>query len=45
MRETLDYLRSKTNIQPVLGLVLGSGLGDLVELVEGQVAVRRHSWL
>ena len=39
MRETLDYLRSKTNIQPVLGLVLGSGLGDLVELVEGQVAV------
>lgn len=33
-----DYLRSKTTIQPVIGLILGSGLGDFADSVENSVA-------
>lgn len=34
-----DYLRSKTTVQPVIGLILGSGLGDFADSVENPVAV------
>ncbi len=35
----VDYLEDKTDIQPELGLILGSGLGELGEEVEDPVTV------
>lgn len=34
-----DYIRSKTNIVPEIGLILGSGLGVLSDLIEGGVSI------
>jgi len=31
IKETCDYLRNQTDIQPTIGIILGSGLGGLVE--------------
>lgn len=39
MQETLAFLKKRMDRQPVLGLVLGSGLGDLVEMVEQPQAI------
>ncbi|HML24374.1 MAG TPA: purine-nucleoside phosphorylase [Aggregatilinea sp.] len=33
-REAADYIRSHTRQQPTIGLVLGSGLGPLIEAIE-----------
>lgn len=30
LKETVDFIRSKTSIQPIAGIILGSGLGGLV---------------
>ena len=37
--QAADAVRSKIHVQPKTGIILGSGLGDLVELVEGADAV------
>jgi purine-nucleoside phosphorylase len=39
MREAADYIRSRTDIQPEAGLVLGSGLGMLAEEIEHPVYI------
>jgi purine-nucleoside phosphorylase len=38
-RAAADYLASKTALQPKLGIILGSGLGDFANSVENAVAV------
>lgn len=37
IQEAANYLKSQTNTQPVIGLILGSGLGVLAEEIEGAV--------
>ncbi|HUP63362.1 MAG TPA: purine-nucleoside phosphorylase [Thermoanaerobaculia bacterium] len=39
MNEALKYVRSKSSIQPKVGVILGSGLGDVVDAVEVEVAI------
>ncbi|WP_276352738.1 purine-nucleoside phosphorylase [Cohnella caldifontis] len=39
VEETRAYLASKTTVKPRIGLILGSGLGDLADKLEGAVAV------
>ncbi len=34
IRETADFLQEKTNLKPEVGIVLGSGLGGLVDEIE-----------
>lgn len=43
IREAADYIRSRIGgLQPNIGLVLGSGLGDLAEQVEQAVMIDYH---
>lgn len=37
--EAATYIQSKTNIIPEIGLILGSGLGILAELIEDAIAI------
>jgi purine-nucleoside phosphorylase len=39
MKETLDTIRARTRIEPVVGIVLGSGLGGLAEAVGEPVSI------
>lgn len=39
LRESLEYIKKKTSIQPKVGIVCGSGLGDLVNIIENQIAI------
>lgn len=34
-----EYIRSKTNLQPAVGLILGSGLGDFADTLEESVKI------
>ena len=34
-----EYIRSKVSIQPTIGMVLGSGLGDFADTLEGAVRI------
>ena len=34
IKETVDYIKTKTNIQPQVGIILGTGLGGLVKEIE-----------
>ena len=38
-QETVNYLNEQGIIKPEIGLILGSGLGDLVEEFENPIAV------
>lgn len=38
-QKAVDVIRSKTSLQPAVGLVLGSGLGGLVETLSEQIAI------
>jgi purine-nucleoside phosphorylase len=40
MKEALEFLRTRINGTPEIGLVLGSGLGALAEEVENRVVIR-----
>src|SRR5210317_32987 len=37
--ESLEYLKSKTNLQPKSGIVLGTGLGNLARQIETEIAI------
>ena len=37
--EAVRYVRSKSSIEPALGVILGSGLGHVVDAVEADVAI------
>ena len=39
INEALKYVRSKSSLQPKVGVILGSGLGDVVDAVEVEVAI------
>ncbi|MDQ0299528.1 purine-nucleoside phosphorylase [Salibacterium salarium] len=41
--EAANYLKEKSQTQPVIGLILGSGLGDLAEEIENEVKVDYES--
>ena len=34
-----DYIRAKTSLQPEIGLILGSGLGDYADTLENAVRI------
>ncbi|WP_097025745.1 purine-nucleoside phosphorylase [Clostridium peptidivorans] len=38
--ESVNFVKSKINISPEIGIILGSGLGDLAEKVENKVIVK-----
>jgi len=33
-KESVDYIKSRTNVQPTIGIILGTGLGGLVKEIE-----------
>ncbi len=39
LKESLEYLSSKINVEPKIGLILGSGLGDLANEIENPIVV------
>lgn len=43
MEETGKFLKSKTTIRPRIGLILGSGLGELADQLEQPIAVNYES--
>ena len=34
IQETVSFIQSKTNLQPQVGIILGTGLGGLVKEIE-----------
>lgn len=41
--KAVDVIRSQTNLQPTIGLVLGSGLGGLADTLSDRVVIPYHS--
>lgn len=39
MKETIDYIRTKTKLEPEIGLILGSGLGGLAAEITGAISI------
>jgi purine-nucleoside phosphorylase len=39
IQETVDYIQSQTTIRPEVGIVLGSGLGAVVDLLENAIHI------
>lgn len=39
LQESLQYVKSLTNVQPKIGIVCGSGLGGLCDIIENQVSI------
>lgn len=39
LQESLQYVKSLTNIQPKIGIVCGSGLGGLCDIIENPVSI------
>ena len=39
VQETLHFLKTRTNLTPTVGLILGSGLGGLTELMRDKVSI------
>ena len=39
IQQTVDYIRTRTNVQPKVGVVLGTGLGGLVSEIEIESAI------
>ncbi len=42
IQKTTDFLRANTHIQPRVGIILGSGLGDLANAVDAPAAIPYH---
>ncbi len=40
--QAVDVIRSRTSLQPVVGLVLGSGLGGLADTLQDRIAIPYH---
>jgi purine-nucleoside phosphorylase len=39
IEEAVSFIRSKSSLQPAAGVILGSGLGDVVDAIEAEVAI------
>jgi len=42
LQETVAYVKERTTLQPTVGIILGSGLGNLVEQITDQVTIDYH---
>jgi len=42
IKQTSEFIQSKTNIKPKVGIVLGSGLGNLANQIEVETAIDYH---
>ncbi len=42
IKETVEFIKSKINTQPRVGIILGSGLGGLVDDIETEVTLDYH---
>ncbi|WP_040211846.1 purine-nucleoside phosphorylase [Clostridium polynesiense] len=40
IKEASDFIKSKLNYQPEIGVILGSGLGDMAEGIENKVIIK-----
>ena len=38
--ESVDYIKSKLNFVPEIGVILGSGLGDMADTVEERTVIK-----
>ena len=38
-KEACDVINSKTDLKPVIGIVLGSGMGDVAKSIENPVVI------
>lgn len=39
IKESADYIQSKSDLKPAIAIILGSGLGDLADQIEGSVKI------
>ncbi len=39
IKESAEYIKSKINVEPAIGVVLGSGLGSLVDIMEDKTVI------
>lgn len=39
VNESIDYIKSKTDLEPEIGIILGSGLGEFVNKIDKQVII------
>ncbi len=37
--ESVEYIESKTNLEPKIGIILGTGLGEFVDKIENQIII------
>ena len=40
---TADYIKEKTSTQPVVGIILGSGLGGLIDMIDKECEIAYSS--
>ncbi|WP_138207240.1 purine-nucleoside phosphorylase [Haloimpatiens lingqiaonensis] len=40
LMESVEYVKSKINAEPEIGIILGSGLGDIAEEVENKITIK-----
>lgn len=43
IQESVSYIKAQTDIKPTVGIILGSGLGSLVDSVENSVVIPYHN--
>ncbi|MCF6460159.1 purine-nucleoside phosphorylase [Clostridium sp. Cult3] len=39
VNESIKYIKSKTGLEPTIGVILGTGLGEFVDMIENQVII------
>ena len=44
-KEACDVINSKTDLKPVIGIVLGSGMGDVAKSIENPVVIPYGDYL
>ncbi len=40
IEETASYIKTKTDVEPTIGLILGSGLGVLADEIENPIKIK-----
>ncbi len=40
IKESVDFIKSKLNYEPEIGIILGSGLGDMADTVEERIVIK-----
>ena len=39
VNESIEYIKSKTDLEPKIGIILGTGLGEFVDMIENRVII------